>query len=181
MSEELEELETRFRNVARGRDAFVRFEPKDFILALDYEVAFQAETNTFEINLRRGGCFEGAYRCIERWIEAKSDEVDGIDSVPTDYVDLRKEMQYWLIEKIYEQFRSDVESAISEKASWLERVRPGDGVFGEVVVETRMRALVGLLAHLKHADNEVKRGIVSPETIRLWKNIGLDVFTSSVS
>ena len=174
-----EELEARFGKVARGRAVIVRFEPKDFILALDYQVAFRAESNTFDVLLRRGGCFEGAYRCIERWIEAKAEQLDGINSVPPGNADFRHEMQYWQLEKIYEQFRSDLESALAEKVAWLERVRPGEGVLGEVVVEARALALVGLLAYLHHTDAEVRRGVLSPEAIELWKNIGLDVFTDA--
>ena len=85
-------------------------------------------------------------------------------------------MQYWMLEKVYEQFRSDLESAIMNKISSLERVRPGEGVLGEVVVETRTRSLIGLLAHLQQGDGEVRRGVLSPQTIELLKDVGLDVF-----
>jgi len=177
--DELGELQARFENVARGRTISVRFEPKDFILALDYEATYGPEANTFNVVLRRGGCFEGAYRCIERWIEAKAEQLDGVNSVPAGHLDLRNEMQYWGLEKIYEQFRSDLESAVAEKVSWLERVRPGEGALGEVVVEARVRSLVGLLAYLQRTDAEVRRGILSPGAIELWKSIGLDVFTKA--
>ena len=168
------ELRDRFAGVARGRDAIVTFEPKDFVLALDYQVAFRAETSTFDVVLRRGGCFEGAYRCIERWIEAKAEQLDGIDSVPDDHVDLRGEMHYWIIEKIYDQFRLDLEAAVADRVSWLDRIRPGEGVLGEVVLEVRKQSLVGLLSHLQRTDQEVRRGILSLETIDLWKSLGLD-------
>lgn len=176
-TQRMDELQARFECVSRRRPVTVRFEPKDFIFALDCRVTYSPETNTFDVVLRRGGCFEGAYRCIERWIEAKSEELDGIDSVPSGYWDLREEMRYWGLEKIYEQFRSDLESAIGKEVSRLERVRPSDGVAGEVTVEARARSLVGLLAHLRRVDAEVRRGSLSPSTIELWKNIGLDVFT----
>jgi hypothetical protein len=171
-----EELESRFGNVARGRAVSVTFEPKDFILALDYKVSFRAETNTFDVVLRRGGCFEGAYRCIERWIEAKAEELDGINGVPAGHSDCRSEMAYWGLEKIYDQFRSDLDSAIAERVSWLELVRPGEGALGDVTIEARARSLVGFLANLERADAEVRRGVLSPETIQLLKTIGLDVF-----
>jgi hypothetical protein len=99
--------------------------------------------------------------------------------VPSGYLDLRQELQYWGLEKIYEQFRSDLESAVSEKVSWLERVRPSEDVGEEVVVEARVRSLVGLLAHLERVDAEVRRGVLSPLAIELWKNIGLDVVTEA--
>jgi hypothetical protein len=85
-------------------------------------------------------------------------------------------MQYWVLEKIYEQFRSDLESAITEKVSWLEGATPGEGILGEVRVEARRRSLVGFLTYLQRIDNEVKRGVLSPEAIELWKKIGLNVF-----
>lgn len=178
MSEEwTAQLEARFAAAARGRRVFVKFEPKDFILPLDYQIALKEDTNAFEVTLRRGGCFEGAYRCVGRFIESKAEELDGINSTPSGHIDLRRFMQYWMLEKIYEQFRLDLESAVTEKVSWLENVRPGDGVLGEVVIEARTRSLIGLLAHLQHADFEVRRGVLSPHTIELLKSIGLDAFS----
>ena len=106
---ELGALGGRFGTVTRGRKVSVTFEPQDLTFALDYKVAFEEETNTFDVVLRRSGCFEGAYRCIERWIEAKAEQLDGIDSVPAGHQDLRCLMQYWGLEKIYEQFRSDLQ------------------------------------------------------------------------
>src|SRR2546426_9812832 len=125
------ELQYRFAMAARGRDVLVRFARKDFVLALDYQVKFDASTNTFEVVLRRGGCFEGAYRCIERFIEASVEQLDGVDSSQQGHLDLRCNMEYWIIERLYEQFRSDLEFAINDRISWLERVRPGEGVLGE--------------------------------------------------
>jgi|SRR5215813_10299817 len=165
------QLESRFACVARGRTVSVRFEPKDFILADDYHVAFNATTDTFEVVLRRGGCFEGAYRCIERFIEVQVEGLEGINSVAVDHLDLRRNMQYWMLEKVYEVFRSDLESAIATRVSWLERERPGENVLGEIVIETRTRSLVGMLAHLETADREVRRGILSPPTVELLKSI----------
>jgi len=173
------ELEARFAKAARGRTVAVRFEPKDFILANDYQVDFKADTKGFEVVLRRGGCFEGAYRCIERFIEAKAERLDELDSTPPGHLDLRTEMQYWMLERVYEQFRTDLESAIADKTSCLERTRPGEGVLGEVVVETRTRSLRGLVAHLQRADREVRRAVLSPQTIELLKNIGFDVFSEA--
>jgi hypothetical protein len=161
------ELETRFKGVARGRRVSVKFEAKGFLLAYDYWVGFEAETNTFNVVLRDGGCFEGAYRCIERFIEAEAERLDGVDSVPDDHMDVRKDMSYWIIEKQYDQFRSDLESAITDRISWLERVRPGEGVLGEIRIEVRARSLIGLLEHLRQADDEVRRGGLSPQTSNL--------------
>jgi hypothetical protein len=174
-----EELETRFASVARGRVVSVTFEPKDFILARDFTVAFQPETSTFEVVLRRGGCFEGAYRCIQRWIEAKAEQLDGINSVPPGHLDLRSAMAYWMLEKNYEQFRSDLEAAVAEKVSWLERVRPSEGVVGEVTIEARVRSLAGFLDNLERVDVEVRRGVHSPETIKFCKTIEIDVYADA--
>ena len=88
-------------------------------------------------------------------------------------------MQYWGLEKIYEQFRSDLQGAVYERIAWLEHTRPGEGVSGEVIVESRVCSLNGLLAYLKRADAEVRRGVLSPETVELWKNIGIDVFSDA--
>jgi hypothetical protein len=49
----------------------------------------------------------------------------------------------WLLEKIYEQFRSDLESAVGEKVSWLEQVRPGEGAFGEITADERRAGRIG--------------------------------------
>lgn len=170
-----EALAVRFRGAARGRPVAVRFEPTDFALALDWRVTFRPETDSFDVMIRRGGCFEGAYRSIERWIEAKAEHLDGIDDVAVGHLDLRSEMDYWAVERIYEQFRADLESAVADKVAWLQRVRPNEGILGEVTVEARASALAGVLGYLARADVEVRRGVLSPETIDLLKVIGLDV------
>jgi hypothetical protein len=156
------ELETRFTGVARSRSVSVKFQSKGSIGALDYHVAFKAKTNTFKVVLRRDGCFEGAYRCIERFIEVKAEILDGVYRTPDDHLDYWDEMHYWIIEKIYEQFRSDLESAITDKVSSLERAGPGEGVLGNVNVKTRMRSLIGMQTHLHQADGEVRRGVLFP-------------------
>src|SRR5262245_32178290 len=117
------ELETRFKGVARGRSVSVEFESKYSLLGFDYQVAFEEKTNTFKVVLRHNGRFEGAYRCIERFIEAEAERLDGMDSVPDDHLDTRNEMMYRVTEKVYEQFRTDLESAITDKIWSLERVR----------------------------------------------------------
>jgi hypothetical protein len=171
----------RFEKVARGRTVLVEFEPRDSLLTPDYQVGFLPETNAFQVILRRGGCFEGAYRCLQRWIEANAEQLDGIDSVPAGHLDLRCELQYWILERIYEQFLSDLESTVNDKVSWLEQTRPGEGVLGEVTVEARTRALVGLQAHLQRTGTEVSRGVLAPETIELWKSIGFNLLTSPLT
>jgi len=180
MSEEtIDPLEVRFAGVARGRAVSVRFESRGFIVAYDYRVAFDAEANAFKVVLRRGGCFEGAYRCIERFIEAEAERLDGVDSAPPGSLDLRREMQYWIIERIYEQFRGDLTSVIADRISWLEQVRPGEGVFGEVTVQARIKALTGFLARLQETDGEVRRALLSPQTVALLKDIGLDLLSDA--
>lgn len=176
----MNELETRFALAARGRDVSVRLEAEDSILALDYSVAFKKEANSFEVLLRNGGCFEGAYRCIERFIEAAAEGLDGVNSVSEGHLDLRSNMQYWIPERIYDQFRSDLEAAVVERTSWLERTRPDKGAMGAVVIGARVRALLGLLTHLQRAHTEVRRAVLSPQTIRLWRDIGLNVFSEVV-
>ena len=173
------DLEARFAKVSRGRPVFVKFDSQDFLFASDFQVAFKEDGNKFDVVLRRGGCFEGAYRCLERFIEAEAERIDGVDSAPPDHLDLRRCMEFWIIEKIYDQFVADLESAIADKVSWLEHTRPGEGMFGEVAVEARTRALLGLQAHLQCAHHEVRKGILSLETIRLLKAIGLDVFSEN--
>ncbi|HEX5438959.1 MAG TPA: hypothetical protein VFW98_17540 [Gemmatimonadaceae bacterium] len=171
----MSELETRFGKVARGRAVSVTDEPHDSILAYDYHVRYSSETNTFHVLLRRGGYFDGAYRCIERWIEAEAERLDGIDSVAADHVDFRRQMQYWGVEEIYEHFRSDVDSAIGEMVSWLTTTQ-GEHTSGGLSAEARAHALSGLLAYLRRIDAEVRHGVLSPRAIELWKSIGLDVF-----
>lgn len=170
---DVRDLEARFAKVSRGRNVFVRFERTDSLLLKDYQVAFDQQTSAFNVVLRRGGCFEGAYRCIERWIEARAEGLEGIDSVPEGYIDLRSEMQYWMLERTYQQFRRDVESAVTEKAWSLGQAGPGENIAGEVVVEARKRSLVRLLAHLQGIDLQIERGVISPSTVELLKNLGM--------
>jgi hypothetical protein len=150
----------------------VRFERKDSIFAFDYTVVFKAEMASFEVILRRGGCFEGAYRCVERFIAAKTERLDGVCSTPAGQLDFRSDMYYWMFERMYEQFRDDLESAIAAKISCLE------GNLGEVVVEQRTRLLIGLLSHLRNTtDDEIRRAQLSPQTIGFLKSIGFDFFS----
>lgn len=176
----MDDLQARLERVSRGRAVSVRFDSQDFIFAYDYHASYDPERDAFDVVLRRGGRFEGAYRCLGRWIEWKAERLDGIDAAPAGYADLRREMLYWGLEKIYEQFRSDLDAAIGEKVSWLRRARPNEGVVGDITVEVRERSLVGLLAYLDRIDAEVRRGVLSPAAVELWKEIGLDVFTEHI-
>src|SRR5688572_26159222 len=82
-------------------------------------------------------------------------------------------MQYWMAETVYEQFRSDLASAVADRVSWLRRAQPGRGVAGEVVVEARERSLIGLLGLLGRVDAEVRRGILSPFAIKCGRTSDL--------
>jgi hypothetical protein len=175
MPGELSALEMRLAAVARGRAVSVTYEEQDFIMALDYKVAFDQGRNAFDVLLRRGSCFEGAYRCLERWIEATAEQLDGVDGAPPDHLDLRREMRYWMIERPYDQLRADLDSAISDRIAWLEQERPGEGVLGEVTIEFRASALRGFIARLQHIDCEVRRALLSPETVAFLKDIGIDL------
>ena len=167
----MSELESRFGKAARGRAVSVRPEPKHFLLARDYQVRFDADTNSFEVVLRPDGCFEGAYRCIERYIEAAAEVLDGVQSSPPGHLDFRGEMQYWMVENLYEQFRLDLEAAVAERTAWLERARPGEGEQGKIKVEARCCSLTGFLAGLHSIDREVRRAVLSPRTVDLLESI----------
>lgn len=173
----MDKLVERFSNVARGRTVSVSFEAEDAPWLDDYHVRFKADTNTIEVVFRRGGLFEGAYRVVERFVEATAERLDGIHSPPAGYLDLRCETYYWLFEQSYEQFRSDLNSAIAEKTSWLERERPGEDGIGGIRIEARTRYLVGLLTHLRNTDLEVRRAVLSPQTIALLRDIGFDLLS----
>jgi hypothetical protein len=64
-------------------------------IALDYTVSFDRPSDSFRVLCRKGGCFEGAYRCLERWIESKAEELDGLRTVPDSSLDFRRVMNYW--------------------------------------------------------------------------------------
>lgn len=157
------------------------FEPKDFLFAHDYAVRYISAADVFDVAFRRGGCFEGAYRCIERFIEAKSEEFDGLDTVPTGHLDLRRDMQYWMFELVYDRFLDDVDAALAERVAWLERTRPGEVVAGDVRIEVRSRMLAGVRSYLDKMNHEVRRGCLSPRTLRFLKQAGYDLSTREMT
>jgi hypothetical protein len=169
------ELSARLRRFSRGRPVDAHFENQDFILALDYTVSYDCSSDSFRVLCRKGGCFEGAYRCLERWIESKAEQLDGLPTVPDGFLDLRKDMTYWTLERIYEQIRQDVERAVTSTIEWIERTRPNEGVFGEVTIETRLKGLRGIPLMFSQADDEVRRGVLSAQTITLLRQIGIDL------
>jgi len=168
------EIANRLSHFSRGRPVEAHFEDQDFVLALDYEVSFDSTSNTFWALFRRGGCFEGAYQCIERWIESKAEQLDGLQTAPDNALDLRKDMHYWVFERVYEQFRQDVQMGIASAIDQIERIRPNEGVPGEVTVEARLGRLRAVPLIFALADEEVRRGVLSPQTVGLLKAIGLD-------
>jgi hypothetical protein len=95
----IEQLTNRFASAARGRNVAVDYIDGQYAYFAEYDYAanFEVESSTFRIYLTERGCFEGAYRCIYRWIEAKAEQLDGINSVPTGYVDARCIMDWWRV------------------------------------------------------------------------------------
>lgn len=169
----MSDLQVRLERVSRGRPVSVTVDPMDVVFAPDYNVSFQEDSNSFEVVLRRGGCFEGAYRCVERFIEAQSELLDGIDTVPHDFVDLRSHMQYWILESFYEQFRTDLQAAISRQAADLRTTGHGNASSALVSIPARVDTLNALEAFLAPADKEIRHGVLSPRTVELLNALGL--------
>ena len=169
------DLAERLSRYSRGRTVEAHFEDQDSILALDYIVSYEPGSDTFHVVCRRGGCFEGAYRCLERYIESKAERLDCLQTVPDGSRDLREEMQYWILERVYERIRQDVQIAITSALERIERERPDEGCFGKVTVEVRLRGLRGILSLFARADEEVRRGVLSAQTIALLRQLGIDL------
>src|SRR5207249_2351992 len=76
------ELRERFRRVAGRRDVDLRYETAGRLFSYDYQVVYDEETAIFRVMLKPGGCFEGAYRFIERWITRRAQQLDGTYAQP---------------------------------------------------------------------------------------------------
>ena len=75
----------------------------------------------------------------------------------------------------------NVESAVNDRVfSWLDVVRPRKSrPWRSWTLKPAHVHLIGLLAHLQVANSDVRQAILSPSTITLMKDIGLDVFSQS--
>ncbi len=174
LSDEWKEIERRFEAVSRGRPVEVSSRENTF-LNLDYEVVYQKATDSFQVEFTHHGHFEGAYRSIERWIRAKAERLDDMFVDPlVGYVDFRKDMSfYWILEKSFDTYYGDLCEAVARQIKFLEEVRPGENMMGEVVIESRVRALTGFLSRVEQIAKEVHRGLLSPDAIGLLRDIGL--------
>jgi hypothetical protein len=168
-------LQRRCEAVARGRKVSVVCDPKELITEPDYTVEYSPPSDSFAVQLRPGGCFDGAARCIERWIAAEAERLDGHHAVPAGYIDLRQELDYWAVENLYAQFRSDLELALNGTVSWLQRDTPPAAVFLPPRPEVRQRALRGLQDYVDQIDAEVASAVLSPMTVSMLRRLGFEM------
>jgi hypothetical protein len=140
-------------------------EKQDWILALDYEVGFDAARGTYRVAFTRGGHFEEAYRFIERWIGRHAAALDGVEeAIPEGYQDYRGKGWYWMVERPFDRLMADLRGAVEARIRWLQRARPNEGVLGEVTVEARVKHLRRLVAYLTPVEDDVRAAVHSPET-----------------
>lgn len=161
--------------VAHGRAVRVVCDPHEVITEPDYAVQHDDASDSFVVQLRPGGCFEGAARGIKRWIAAEAERLDGQQTVPPDHIDLRQALDYWAVENLYAQFRSDLELALNATVSWLQRDAPQAAVFPPPRPEVRQQALLGLQAYVEQIDTEVRSAVLSPMTVAMLRRIGIEL------
>ena len=174
LSDEWKDIKHRFEAISRGRPVEVNSR-ESTLLKVDCQVAYQEATDSFHVEFTHHGHFEGAYRSIERWILAKAERLDEVfGDALVGYVDFREEMSfYWKLEKSFDTYHGDLREAVARQIQWLEEVRPGENMLGEVVIKSRVRALTGFLCRVEQLAKEVHHGLLSPDAIGLLRDIGL--------
>jgi hypothetical protein len=168
-----ENLKERLEQVSRGRPVTVTAVP-DHLLKRDDGVSFDPETDAYFVELTGGGCFEGAYRFLERWIARHALELDGVFvPPPDDHLDLTKEALYWMLERHSDQLLADLEQAVARYSRYLEEEMYYVPKLGDVMIEARVAALLGLLNHFDTARQEIHSAVLSPHTVEVLRAAGV--------
>ena len=168
-----ENLKERLEQVSRGRLVTVTAVP-DHLLKRDYKVSFDPETDGYFVELTNGGRFEGAYRFLERWIARHALELDGVFlPPPDDHLDLTKEPLYWILERHSDQLFADLEQAVTRYSRYMEEEMYYVPQFGDVMLEARVAALLGVVNHFDTARQEIRRAVLSPHTVEVLRAAGV--------
>jgi hypothetical protein len=169
-------LKRRFEQVSRGRGVGVQV-VQGSVLSLDYDVRFDEPTQRYVVNFTSGGLFEEAYRFVLRWIARHAQRLDGVFvAPPADHLDWRNEPMYWIIERCFDQYLSDLREAVQQYSAGLrEQERSGriPPTPGTVTVASRVHALQTLVGHFAPFQAEVHGAVLSPQTASLLQSLNL--------
>ena len=172
----MREVTKRFEAVSRGRSVRVQ-EKANWVCNTDFEVSYDESTDTYSVKFTRNGWFEEAYRFIERWIRKHAEQLDGVyQPPPTEYADFTEVGSYWMFERSCGQCFEDFQTAIQRQIAILESERPNEGVFGAVMIESRVQALNGLASYIDQIADEVHAAVLSPKARDLVATMGLEIF-----
>jgi hypothetical protein len=163
----VEDVRARFERAARGRHVTME-SILNRLLTPDFDVRYDDEHDAFLVAFTDAGCFEEAYRFIERWIERRALELDGeYMPPPADHADFTTRAAYWPLERCSEQLFADLEAAVESFAQSLEGKHDRSLQLGDVLPESRIAALRGLVRHFDHARQEIRRAVLSPHTMKI--------------
>lgn len=168
-----DDLRARFARVSRGRKVVVSSRESRW-RSSDYQVEYEENDDTFCVTFTYQGHFEEAYRCVERYIAARAERLDGVYSpAPEGYLDFREDIGLWPLERVVRQIGTDVRSALIARIEELERDRPGEDQIGEITIEIRTDALRALVAHGDTMLDEVRVGLLSQAVWSFLRDIGV--------
>ncbi len=171
-------LKERFEKASRGREVKI-MEKQNTPLATDYSVCFKPEENCYHVEFTSQGYFEGAYCFLEQWIRTHAEQIDGVyKEPPPDHLDIRGHGLYGLLVMFFDQFMVDFQTAIDRQINVLNAERPEPEI-GVGSIKMRTKALQGIRKHFVPFETEVHSGVLSPQTIRLLKNMGLPITEDS--
>lgn len=167
------ELAARFESASRGRDVRVR-SGSNQIFSKDLSVRYDEPSDAYVVEFTDAGCFEEAFRYLERWIARHAAVRDGTyEAPPADHVDCTQEAAYWMLERQADQMFADLQSAVERYCHYLENETYYVPRTGDVVIETRTAFLRGLLAHYDSVRGDVRRAVLSPHSLEVLQGAGL--------
>ena len=144
------------------------------LFSKDFSVRYDEPSDTYVVELTEEGCFEEAFRYLERWIAQHAAVRDGTyEAPPADHVDYTREAAYWMLERQADQMFADLQNAVERYCHYLENEMYYVPRTGDVVIETRTECLRGLLAHFDPVRGDIRRAILSPHSVEVLQDVSL--------
>jgi len=164
-----EDLSTRLSRSSRGRAVTVR-NAQNTLIVRDFSVEYHEQSDAYVVQISDAGCFEEAFRFLERWIARDAARRDGAyQPPPDDHVDYTDEAMYWMVERHSDRVFKDLECAVSRYCDDLENEKYYVLRTGEIVIEQRVAALRGLLLHFDSTRHDVSHAVLSPHTVEVLR------------
>lgn len=162
----------RLRKASGGRAVTIRETPSA-PLSRDFRVCYDDDCG-YIVEFTEAGCFEEAIRFCERWISRDVARREGIfRPPPADFLDFTDEPQYWMLERHADRLFADLDDALRRHADFMSNEMYYMPRGGEVVLEQRVAALLGLQSHFDGARAEIRKAVLSPQTVLVLQDAGI--------